>query len=224
MPYTRQKNCLHHHPYFQELENPRLEAMAAQMILKQVEAGESIFFEGDEALGLWLIERGRVKIYKLSSAGNEQILHILGENTSFNDIAALDSGTNPANAAALSPVILWLLPAKALKEAMLADSRLATRISSLLAKRVRYLVKQIEDLTLYSVVTRLARFLIRQTQDPSLSGAGVTRTVIAAHLNTTPQTISNALNALEEAGAIEFDRHQILIVDDAILRSLAEQE
>jgi CRP-like cAMP-binding protein len=194
------------------------------MSFKQYQAGETIFLEGDAALGLWLIEHGRVKIYKLSHAGNEQILHILGEGNSFNDIAALDGGTNPANAAALSIIRLWLLPSHALKDAMLANSRLSIRISSLLAKRVRSLVGQIEDLSLHSVVSRLARFLIRQTQDPSLSGAGVTRTVIAAHLNTTPQTISNALNTLEEAGAIEFDRHQITIVDEAALRSMAEQD
>jgi CRP/FNR family transcriptional regulator, dissimilatory nitrate respiration regulator len=223
MPYIRQQKCLEQHPYFQELDVSILERVAEQMIFKQYSAGESIFFEGDATLGLWLVEYGRVKIYKLSSAGNEQILHILGEGNSFNDIAALDGGANPANASALSQVSVWLLPTATLKETMLADSLLAMRISSLLAKRVRSLVKQIEDLSLYSVVSRLARFLIRQTEDPALSGAGVTRTVIAAHLNTTPQTISNALNTLEEAGAIEFDRHQIIIIDAAALARLAEQ-
>jgi CRP/FNR family transcriptional regulator, dissimilatory nitrate respiration regulator len=223
MPYIRQQKCLDQHPYFHELEAPVLERIAEQMIFMQYGAGEAIFFEEDETLGLWLVEQGRVKIYKLSSAGNEQILHILGEGNSFNDIAALDGGANPANASALSQLKVWLLPRAALKEAMLADSRLAMRISSILAKRVRSLVKQIEDLTLYSVVSRLARFLIRQIEDPALSGAGVTRTVIAAHLNTTPQTISNALNTLEEAGAIEFTRHQIIIIDAAALARLAEQ-
>lgn len=224
MALQRQLNGLKQHPYFQDLEASFVQSIAADLIFKQYQANESIFFEGEESLGLYLIEHGRVKIFKLSSAGNEQVLHILGEGNSFNDIAALDNGVNPANAAALSSVRLWLLPQKSLQAAMLNHSRLAARISSILAKRVRNLVKQMEDLTLYSVVTRLARFLIRQIQDPALSGAGVTRTVIAAYLNTTPQTISNALNSLEEAGAIEFDRHQISIVDLAALRRIAEED
>jgi CRP/FNR family transcriptional regulator, dissimilatory nitrate respiration regulator len=223
MSLQRQIACLQRHPYFQELEFAQIRPIAEQMIFKQYQAGETIFFEGDDALGIWLIEHGRVKIYKLNNAGNEQILHILGEGNSFNDIAALDGGANPANAAALSHLRVWLLSSKSLKETMLASGVFATRISSLLAKRVRALVNQIEDLSLHSVVSRLARFLIRQTQDPSLRGAGVTRTVIAAHLNTTPQTISNALNTLEEAGAIEFDRHQITIVNAGALHSIAEQ-
>lgn len=222
MSLQRQINSLQLHPYFQDLEANETQSIAAELIFKQYQANETIFFDEEDSLGLYLIQHGRVKIYKLSSAGNEQVLHILGEGNSFNDIAALDNGQNPANAAALSSVRLWLLPKSKLQEAMLNNSRLATRISSILAKRVRSLVKQMEDLTLYSVVTRLARFLILQTQDPALSGIGVTRTVIASHLNTTPQTISNALNSLAEAGAIEFDRHQITITDIAALQRLGE--
>jgi CRP/FNR family transcriptional regulator, dissimilatory nitrate respiration regulator len=83
------------------------------------------------------------------------------------------------------------------------------------------LVGQIEDLALYSVIVRLSRFLLKQAEDASLNGPGVTRTAIAAHLNTTPQTISVLLRDLESSGAIEFNRHQIHIVREDILRSIA---
>ena len=49
----------------------------------------------------------------------------------------------------------------------------------------------------------------------------MTQIAIAAHLATAAQTISNALHALEDAGAIQFDRHQIVIVDENLLRSIA---
>jgi CRP-like cAMP-binding protein len=74
---------------------------------------------------------------------------------------------------------------------------------------------------MYSVTVRLARFLLLQSEDPSLSGPGVTRTTIAAHLATTPQTISVALRELESTGAIEFDRHRIVILDETLLRDIA---
>jgi DNA-binding MarR family transcriptional regulator len=71
------------------------------------------------------------------------------------------------------------------------------------------------------VVVRVARLLLKQVEDPALSGAGVTRAALAAHLATTPQTISTALRDLEVAGAIEFDRHQIRIVREDLLRAIA---
>jgi CRP-like cAMP-binding protein len=86
---------------------------------------------------------------------------------------------------------------------------------------VRGLIRTVEDLSMYSVTVRLARFLLLQSEDPSLSGPGVTRTTIAAHLATTPQTISVALRELESTGAIEFDRHRIVILDETLLRDIA---
>lgn len=207
--------------YFDMLAEPALEALAQSAIQRTFAPGGTIFMQGEPATGMWLIGAGRVKIFKLNPDGGEHVLHILGEGNTFNDIAALDGGANPANAAALSETTVWLLPSEALVTAIAADSRLALKIIQVMAGRVRGLVQQIEDLALYSVVARLARFLLLQAEDPALSGPGVTRTAIAAHLATTPQTISNVLRTLEEAGAIEFDRHRIVITRQDILRSIA---
>lgn len=171
-----------------------------------------------------MIERGRVKIYKLNPNGQEHVLRILGERDTFNDIGALDGGMNPANAAALSDVVTWVLPSDELRTTILNDGAFAYTVIKALSTRVRGLVRQIEDLTLYSVVVRLARFLLQQSEDPALSGPGVTRIAIAAHLATTPQTISIALRELEEAGAIQFDRHRIVIIREDLLRSIAMLE
>jgi CRP-like cAMP-binding protein len=121
-------------------------------------------------------------------------------------------------------VHLWLVPSPIIHHVLQQDSRLALNVIRLLAGRVRSLVSQIEDLALYSVIVRLARFLLKQAEDPSLSGPGVTRTAIAAYINTTPQTVSVALRELEINGAIEFDRHRIRIVHEDKLRSIAMLE
>jgi len=94
-------------------------------------------------------------------------------------------------------------------------------VIEVLSSRLRLFTHQIENLTLYSVVVRVARFLLQQIENPSLSGPGVTRMAMAAHLSTTPQTISTVLRELESMGAIEFDRHHIRIVRDDLLRTIA---
>lgn len=207
--------------YFQKVDEVVTGALAQESIYREFVPGAMIFFEGDPASGLWVIESGSVKIFKLSPHGEEHILHLLGAGNTFNDIAALDGGANPANAAALSQVTAWVLPSSALERAMLENSQIALNVTRALAGRVRRLVQQIEDLALYSVPVRLARFLLKQSEDPALGGPGITRTAIAAHINTTPQTISNTLRALEEIGAIKFDRHRIFIIREDLLRSIA---
>jgi CRP/FNR family transcriptional regulator len=208
-------------PYFEACPQPTLDLLAEQAVKRHFESGEAIFHEGDPALGLWLIERGSVKIFKISLDGIEHILHLLGDGNTFNDIAALDGGANPANAAALSTTSVWLISVESLDNALSADPVLARRVIQMLAKRVRGLVHRMEDLTLYGVVVRLARFLLQQAENPALSAPGVTRAAIAAYLATTPETISRALRTLEESGAIRFDRHRIIIMREDLLRELA---
>jgi CRP/FNR family transcriptional regulator len=208
-------------PYFKALSPERVAALAQQAACHTFEPQEPIFWEGDASAGLWLIEKGRAKIYKLSPEGREHVLHLLGPGDSFNDIAALDGGPNPASAVALSDVTAWTLPSHALLAELHADPDLALAVIGILTGRVRALVDQIEALALYSVTARLARFLLNQLDNASLSGPGITRAIIAAHLATTPETVSRALRTLEDIGAIRFDRHAILIVRPDLLKSLA---
>lgn len=209
-------------PYFAGAPFDRVDTLAQQAVHRAFAPDEIIFLEGDPAAGMWIIERGTVKIFKVNPDGEEHILHLLGAGNTFNDIAALDGGGNPASAAALSAVDVWLIPGAALKAFLHSDSETALRVIGLLAGRIRGLVQQIENLALYSVTIRLARFLLQQSEDPALSGPGVTRAAIAAHLATTPESVSRSLRSLEESGAIEFDRHRIVIVDEDLLRTIAE--
>jgi len=218
---TEVANRLRALAYFETLDADALERLAEQTQRRHFEVGETIFLEGDPADGLWIIDQGRVKVYKINPEGEEHILHLLGDGNTFNDIAALDGGTNPANAAALSAATLWLVPSDVLRDLLLNNGQVALRVIQILAGRVRVLVQQIEDLALYSVTIRLARFLLKQAEDPALSGPGVTRAAIAAHLATKPETVSRSLRALEANGAIRFDRHRIIIADEHLLRAIA---
>jgi CRP-like cAMP-binding protein len=212
---------LSRHPYFRDLTPGGVEMLAASALRRRFTAGEVLFLEGDPSAGLWVVERGRIKVYKLHVEGREHILHIFGPGDSFNEVAALDGGPNPANAGALSDAVVWVVPADVIRSMLARDPSLAGAVISGMSERMRMLVRQIEDLALYAVQARLARFLIVRSEDPALAGPGITRAAIAAHLATTPETVSRALRALEEAGAIRFDRHRIVIVDLDLLRSLA---
>jgi CRP-like cAMP-binding protein len=179
-------------PYFSVLTAAELDILARDAIHRLFSPEEVIFLEGDLSRGLWIIEDGNVKITKLSVEGNEYILHLLGPGDSFNDIAALDGGPTPANAIAMSPAVVWLLPSEVMDRA----------------------------LDRYPAIARAALKMMG-ARNPSLSGPGVTRAAIAAHLATTPETISRALAKLQDTGTIRFDRHTIIIVNVELLKSVA---
>ncbi len=213
--------CLRQHPYFKAFDPPSLEALAAGALRRTCATGAILFLDGEPSAGLWIVEHGRAKVFKLHVEGREHILHLPGPGDSFNDISALDGGPNPASASALSPLTAWVIPSERLAAALDDDPALAHAVIAGLSQRVRALVQQIEDLALYSAQARLARFLLAQSEDSAMRGPGITRATIAAHLGTTPETVSRMLRTLEEAGAIRFDRHRIVVVDLGPLRNIA---
>ena len=208
-------------PYFSAVPAERLAILAGQAARRHVSAGELLLVEGRDSGGLWIIETGRVKVFRVSTDGREYILLLAGPGDSFNDISALDGGPNPANALALTDVTAWTLSAGVLRAELYANPALMHNTLAILTQRVRHLVQQLDDLALCSVPTRLARYLLRQAENDALSGPGITRATVAAYLGTTPETVSRALRALEDMGAIRFDRQTILILREDLLRAVA---
>ncbi len=208
-------------PYFADLPLEHIALLAQQAIYRTFEPGESIFIEGSDSAGLWILESGTVKAYKLAADGHEYVLRVFGVGDTFNDIAALDNGPNAANTTAIDNVTAWVIPTGALRQVLHTDPTVALAVIQRLAGRVRQLVLQIEDLALRSVTGRLARFLLEQVENQALAAPAVTRTLIASYLATTPETVSRSLSSLEAMGAIRFDRHRIVIVKPELLRELA---
>lgn len=209
-------------PYFAHVADAQLALLAQHAICRTFAPGESIFLEGDPSAGLWIVEDGRVKAYKLSSDGHEYILRFFGPGDTFNDLAAFDDAPNPAGAMAVTAVTAWVIPAAAFTAALQADHALALAVLRGVVGRARALVDRVEDLALRPVTSRLARFLLEQVNDPTLAHPAVTRALIANHLATTPESISRSLRVLEKAGAIRFDRHNIVINDLDLLRDMAQ--
>lgn len=208
-------------PYFALAARSSLDELAQKAVHRTYRPEEMIFLEGDPSAGLWFVESGRVKAYKLSPDGKEYILRLFGPGDTFNDLAALDNAPNAASAMAVTDVSAWVIPTAVFTAALRSDHELCMAVLKGMVSRVRDLVDRVEDLALRPVTARLARFLLEQVEDPTLTHPAVTRALIASHLATTPESISRSLRVLEEAGAIRFDRHQIVISQADILRELA---
>ncbi|GAB4574272.1 MAG: Crp/Fnr family transcriptional regulator [Anaerolineae bacterium] len=212
---------LREHRFFQTLSDDHLRGLAAVATCYRFAPGELILLDGEPSAGLWIINRGQVKVFKTSPEGEEHILHLLGAGDAFNDIAALDGGPNPASAAALSAVTACNLSHAALVDAIQRDPTLALTLIRFLSERTRSLVAQVEALALHSARTRVARFLLKQLENPTLSAPAITRATIAAHLGIKPETLSRALASLEHLEAIAVRRTEITILQPDLLRVVA---
>ncbi len=207
-------------PYFRVLTAAEQIPLAAHVTRHTFRTGELLLTQGERFPNVWLLESGQLKVFRVNSAGREHILRIAGAGESVNDIAALDGGPAPAGVAALTRVVAWALVGEVLRETIRQHPELALDAIQTLARRTRALSQQIEDLVLYPVTARLARFLL-QRPTPSADDNAITRTTIAAYLGTTPESISRALRTLEAQGAIRYDRSTVVITQRETLQHIA---
>ncbi len=208
-------------PYFQALGEVALEAVAQEVLVRKVKAGELIFLEGDSAAGLHLVKEGLCKVFRLSLGGREQVLTTLGPGDSCNEVPAVDGGPNPANLIALEDSTLWILSEEALARLRHRHPILNDIIIRSLAMRCRQLVERIHNLSFLSVTGRLAAFLLQQAERGSeLDRHHWTHDEMAAHLGTVREMVSRALRELHEAELISIDRHRIGILDREGLEEL----
>lgn len=201
-------------PYFAELDAVTLAAVARAAVCHTYQAGEVVFLEGEPCSGLYVVQAGWLKASKISPAGREQVVRVVGPGEAFNEVGVLADTPNQATVMALEPSAVWLIRREALVALLETDRRLARIVTQNLARRVLYLMSLVEDLSLRTVEARLARLLLAEAQEATLHRRSwATQAEIAARLGTVPDVLNRALRKLADEGLIHVARHQIQVVD-----------
>lgn len=201
--------------YLRGLEERILADLARRTELLFFEADETIFLEGQVCRGLYILESGRVKIYKYSPSGREMIINVLGAGESFNEVPVFDQGDNPVNVGAVLDTRVWLIDARALRRVIADHPRAAQQIIINLSQNLRMLVEKAAELSFYTVTARLAR-LLRELSPELLAGSGnerITQDDLAARIGTVREVVARSLKELEACGAIQVERGKIKILD-----------
>ena len=211
--------ALRHNRYLKGLSDEALSKLAGQTQLLSYEDQESIILEGQPGPGLFILDAGRVKIFKGSPSGREMIINVLDEGDSFNEVPVFDLGENPAHVEAVMDTRVWLIDAEALRSLIADHPQAAQQIIINLSQNLRMLVGKVAELSFYTVTARLA-LLLRDLPESQLSGTGPSRLTqddLAARVGTVREVVARSLKELENSGAIKVQRGKIHSRDMDIL-------
>lgn len=211
-------------PFLADVGDDALAALAAVAVRQSFTQGQTIFLEGEPVAGIYLIEAGAVKICRFALDGREHILALLHEGETFNDVAAMDGGPNPACAVAFSDAVTWRIDRTELRGVVIRYPALAWALIENLAGRTRHLVRVVQDLASRSVRGRLARLLLEQAAHHEEGGAPMplTQEEMASLLGTVREVVGRTLRSLAADGLIAVERQNIVIVDRAGLELEAQ--
>jgi CRP/FNR family transcriptional regulator len=178
---------------------------------------------------------GRIRIVR-GSGGRQLVIHSGEPGATLGEVPFFTGGRYPATAIAAEPTRCLFLPEAAVRRAIAADPALAFFFLKRLSQRIENLVERVDRLTVSSVQTRLAHFILQRHQatiatsrsrPKSGKGAvfslGMTQSALGEELGTVREVVVRALRALRESGAIEsVGDGKYRVVNASILETLAE--
>lgn len=219
-PSTDLPQALRAAPLFSGLPPDDLLQVAAIASLRRFARNETIFREGDRADGFYVVSSGKAKVYKLSSEGKEQVLHLLEPGQSFAEGVIFEGGAYPAHAATVTDATLIFLPKLGMVSLLEKSPRLAIRMLASLSKWLRRMTDLVDDLALKDVETRFTWFVAEELRSrgiPVAEGAvyelAFSKTLLASRLGTVPETFSRTLKKLQDDDAIRVQGKRIRILD-----------
>ena len=148
-------------PLFTGLPPRALDFLVRQSVQTQLEAEELLFIEGDICRGLYVVESGLLKLYKVSPDGREQALATYGPGFILSELPVIDGGTHPFCCSAAAPSTVLFIPEVAVKVLCDVHTGCAREMLRIIASRMRGALGLIEELSFSSVRGRLAAYLLR---------------------------------------------------------------
>jgi CRP/FNR family transcriptional regulator, dissimilatory nitrate respiration regulator len=211
-------------PLFNGLPEAQRSELAEIATEKRFTPSQTIFSEGDEGEGFYIVISGRVKIFKMSPDGREQILHILGPGEIFGEVPVFAGARFPANAGTMEESRVFYFSRNALVSLIEKNPSIAMGMLSVLSRRLRMFASLIDDLSLKEVPGRLASYLLYLSKKEKGSGdieLDITKGQLASLLGTIPETLSRILAKMSAQGIIESNGPRIKIRDRQGLEDLA---
>lgn len=201
---------------FEGLDSAARAAVSKLIFEKTYGRGESIFFEGDEADGFYLVSDGQIKVFKMNPMGKEHILHIFGPGEPVGEVPVFSNQPFPASAEAIVKSTLYFFPRKEFVALIEKNPSIALNMLAVLSKRLRQFAAQIENLSLKEVPARLAGYLLYTAAEQGQADVvmlPVSKGQLASLLGTIPETLSRIFSRLSDEGLIQVEGRQITILD-----------
>ena len=207
-------------PLLADLSPNELQLLAARTVRKLFVSGELLFSEGEPCNGLHIIARGKIRIFKTSVNGREQVLAVNGPGETVAELPVFDGGPYPASASATEDAEIAFISRRDFHAYCLEHPEVALKVLAQVGARLRRLVGIIEELSFTTIRQRLIAMLVKLAQaQGTKSERGIefqlpsTHQELASQLGTVRELISRNLMRLQAEGLLDVDARHIVVRD-----------
>lgn len=200
---------------FSELTEAQLDRVRRHSHMIDMVEGESLFFQGDDAVSFYLVLSGRIKLYRVSPEGKEKVVEIMETGATFAEaLMFMDQPHYPVTATALAPSRVIGINSKDFKSMLRESVDTCFQLLGTMCFRLRGLIHEIDALSLDTGTVRTVSYLLRNAPaDHDSFELQVAKSVIASRLSVKPETFSRILKNLHEQGIVSIEGRNVTIHD-----------
>jgi CRP-like cAMP-binding protein len=217
------KKCISLVPIFNHLEPEEMNEIVKTTRTMKYARNQEILGEGNNTARLYIVHQGRVKMYRLSESGKEQLIRILKPGDFMGELSLFSDTITDYYAVAMENSELCTMQRSDLQAFLMKYPVISFKIIAEFSRRLDHTEKQLSSLTSEDTEKRIAAYFV-QLADANTSNHIVlpmTRKDLASYLGTTPETMSRKLAEFEQSGLIkQMAQRKIIILDIEALKSV----
>jgi CRP-like cAMP-binding protein len=209
---------------FAHLNNKQLSRVEQHAVKKTIQAGELLFVQGDAASHFYVVVQGQIKLFRASPGGSEKIIEVVSAGGTFGEALMFNEASQyPVGTQALTTSMVISIDSRDFLQMLRESTDTLLLMMGDLTLRLRGLLREIDELSQYSSINRIAAYLLRikplEQNDFTLP---VTKQVLASRLSVTPETLSRVIKQLVQKQIISINGSKINILDEEALENIAD--
>lgn len=205
---------------FRDLSSLELEDVEHHTRLVNYGAGHLFYMPDDVGEVLFILKKGRVQLYRMSTDGRKLVVAVLQDGAIFGHMALVGQRLHHTYAQALDDVVICVWHRDEVEALLLRKPEVALYFLEAVGERLHQTEERLTEITFQRIPVRLASLLLRLHAEGDLTG--YTHQYLADMLGTYRETITQILNQFRQQGMIELSRKQIRIVDRLMLQSMVD--
>jgi CRP/FNR family cyclic AMP-dependent transcriptional regulator len=214
---------------FEPLSTEGIEQLNRQLPSIHLERGEIFYTPEERSERLFVLERGKVRIYRTTPDGREFTLAIVESGTVFGEMALTAQQLEGAYAQAIEPSEVSTMAREDLERLVVEKPEVGLKIMHLLSERLRRYETRLEDITMKDVHSRLASIIVMLVESEGVtSGTGYripahyTHQQLGEMIGTNREAVTRAFGVLQDEGVVELRRRLIYVPGLQALKRVAE--
>lgn len=212
---------------FSQFSEPDWLHLTPHFSQKSLAKGEMLFQQGDEAHRFYFVIKGNIRLFRLSSDGQEKVVELIKPNQTFSEAVMFAPGRlkrYPINAEATDNTLVLSMHHNPYLKLLHNNPSICFALLSDMSQRLHKLLLEIDRLTLQQSRERLLSFLLQESLSKGTTQPlillEVTRKVLASRLSVQPETLSRLFRRLKSEGVLEEEGRTIRILKMEALRVL----